>query len=251
MTPNKPEVAKMARDMIDMANSAVNNNALILIGRLADTITYNAEVMNKLVKRVEQLEAMQVKPQVAPVVEKKQGEYLELVLNDKRVTQVRCTLAQSDGYIKGKVYKVEYTSHGAKCITNEKGHECKLSMSLFVKVENEPVIGHPLQVLLKKKHVTVIKCVKSNSDLWMEGKAYVILTSTSDPDNRKVQSETGQLLSTSASLFVDVAVPTDLEKACEKLRSQKEDKEYAEQFFAVTRMFMGLPTTHLIHPRSL
>ena len=182
MTPNKPDTAKAAREMISMTNSALENNALILIGRLADTITYNAEAMNKLVRRVDELE---------------------------------------------KLTK-----------TNDKP-------------SSKPVIGYQLQVLLKNKHVHVIKCVKSNSNLWVEGKEYVVLVSASEPDNRKVKSETGQLLNTSVSLFVDVKLPTDLDKACEELRSIKEEKEYAEHFLTTTRMFMGLPTVQLIRPRSL
>lgn len=183
MTPNKPVIAEEARKLLTDANSKLDNDMLAMVSRLADVITYNAETMNKLVNRVDELE---------------------------------------------------------KLVTNNKP-------------SINPVIGHKLQVILKQKHVQVIKCVKSNSNLWVEGQAYVILVSTSEPDNRKVRAETGQLLNTSASLFVEVEVkvPTDADKACEALRSQNEEKEYAEHFFAVTRMFMGLPTVQLIHPRSL
>lgn len=189
MTPNTPVIAEEARKLLTGANSKLENDMLDMVSRLADVITYNAEAMNKLVRRVDELE---------------------------------------------KLTK-----------TNDKP-------------SSKPVIGYPLQVLLKNKHVHRVKCVKSESDMWKEGKAYDVLGLLGGRENRRLRSETGKLLSTSRSLFVPVTEQREQQfKQPFKLDfygntpREASFKDDAEQFFAITRMFMDLPTIHLIHPRSL
>lgn len=135
MTPNKSEIEEVAQDLVSSSNSAIENTMLRLISRLANTITYNAEAMNKLVDRVDELEKL-------------------AIANDKP--------------------------------------------------SNKHVVGCRLQVLLAKQHVHVVKCIMSQSKQWIEGKEYVVLVNTSDVTQRKVKSETGKLLESSGSLFVEV-----------------------------------------------
>lgn len=188
MTPNKPVIAEEARKLLTGANSKLDNDMLDMVSRLADVVTYNAEAMNKLVHRVDELEKL---------------------------------VAASKPNVK-------------------------------------PVIGDQLQVLLAQPHVHRVKCVKSESHMWKEGKAYDVLGLLGGRENRRLRSETGKLLSTSRSLFVPVTEQREQQfKQPFKLdfygntpcgASFKDD---AEQFFVVTCMFMGLPTVQLIHPRSL
>lgn len=264
MTPNKPETAKAAREMISMTNSALENNALILIGRLADTITYNAEAMNKLVRRVDELEKLVVQQSV-PKKDQKVGEYLENLLNDESVTQVKCTYAASSAFTVGTVYTVAVDGRRPYIYSNpttlfSDGIRYTTTTSRFEiwgQRRVKPVIGHQLQVLLTQPYVQRVKCVKSESHMWKEGKEYQVLVNTFDRSSKIVRSETGKPLRTSRSLFVPITEknepfeltfdrPAVYNTPCGV--SFKDDKEY---FLAVSRMFMGLPTVQLIHPRSL
>ena len=184
MTPNKPETAKAAREMISMTNSALENNVLILIGRLADTITYNAEAMNKLVRRVDELEKLVVQKSASETPE--EGEYLEVLLK-RGVNKVRCVKVESNAYTLNKVYVVEQRVEARhKFVRNENGIECGMSASRFVEVKEQ---GEHFKQMFK-------------------------LDCTGNPHNANF-------------------------------------KDDAEHFLAVSRIFMGLPTIHLIHPRSL
>lgn len=274
MTPNKPETAKAAREMINMTNSALENNALILIGRLADTITYNAEAMNKLVSRVDELEKLVVQKSV-PKKTPKVGEYLEELLKDTTVTHVKCTYAASTAFTLGKVYTVEVdNSSGQKRHIRsnhtsmfQEGIKYTRTTSRFTpwgQPTVKPVIGYPLQKLLAKPEVVTVRCVKTNSRLWTEGNEYRVVW---NKGKRMVMCDQKHHVKETTSLFVAV---DEQKEPCEVtfkrcavyntpfgVRFADDKKQlFAEQlrhhnFMEVSRMFMGLPTLQLIHPRSL
>lgn len=274
MTPNKPVIAEEARKLLTDENSKLENAMLDMVSRLADVITHNAEAMNKLVNRVDELEKLVV-PQSVPKKDQKVGEYLENLLSDKSVTKVMCTYATSDAFTVGKVYPVGVDGRSSYIrsdptsrIPEGSRHTNTTSrFEIWGQRRVKPVLDHPLQVLLAQPHVQRVKCVKSESHLWQEGKDYPVFVNTTDNMHKGVRSETGELREGSLSRFVEVMPqkePFELTFNRPSVYStplgvsfkDSAKQLFAEQlrhsqFLAVTRMFMGLPTIHLIHPRSL
>lgn len=196
MTPNKPVIAEEARKLLTGDNSKLENAMLDMVSRLADVVTYNAEAMNKLVHRVDELEKLVVQQSV-PKKDQKVGECLEVLLK-QGASKVRCIKVESNTYIVNKVYVVEQRAEdGTKFVRNENGIACGMSASLFVEVMPQK---EPFELTFNRPSV------------------YSTPLGVSFKDSAK-------------QLFA--------EQLCHS------------QFLAVTRMFMGLPTVQLIHPRSL
>lgn len=198
MTPNKPTIAQEARVMISAPLSKVDV-AFELIARLAETITYNAEAMNKLVERVDELEKLVPHESVSETPE--EGEYLEVLLK-QGANKVRCVKAESNAYIVNKVYVVERRAEdGTKFVRNEQGVECGMSSSQFVVWYTTIQVCSVVQQSVPKN-----ECAEQSFKLDFYGNT---------PAN-----------------------PLMKEQRLHMLLEQP-------------RMFMGLPTIHLIKPRSL
>lgn len=262
MTPNKPVIAEEARKLLTDANSKLENDMLDMVSRLAEVITYNAEAMNKLVSRVDELEKLMVQQSV-PKQDQAIGECLENLLNDKSVTQVKCTYAASGAFTVGKVYTVGVDGRGQYIYSNPQGsfsdgirYIATVSrFEIWGQRRIKPVIGYPLQKLLVEPEVVTVRCVKANSQLWTVGREYRVVRYEG---KRMVVCDQKHHVKETTSLFVEVEEQREPFKQSFNLdfygntpTSQLPKEQRLHMFLEQTRMFMGLPTVHLIHPRSL